>query len=232
MALYVIGDTHLSFSTDKPMEVFGGWDQYERRLQEHWCALVDPADTVVIPGDISWAMSLEEAKADFAFLHSLPGTKLLLKGNHDYWWTTRRKMEIFLAENGFDTIRFVHNDAVVVDNAVAVCGTRGWFYDAEDDADQKVLLREVGRLRTSVKAAVDTGLPPVAFLHYPPVWGDQVCKPFLDVLQEFGVTHCYYGHVHGYGIRQAFNGTYDGISLQLVSADALQFTPLHVPYIK
>jgi predicted phosphohydrolase len=232
MALYVIGDTHLSLSVDKPMEVFSGWDRYEQRLQEQWCSLVTEQDTVVIPGDVSWAMSLEQAKEDFAFLNALPGRKLLLKGNHDYWWTTRRKMDAFLAENGFDTIRFVHNDAVAVDNCVAVCGTRGWFYDAEEDADQKILLREVGRLRTSVKAAVDTGLTPIVFLHYPPVWGGQVCEPFLQVLREFGVTRCYYGHVHGPGIRQAFNGVYDGISLQLASADALKFVPLHVPCIK
>lgn len=232
MALYVIGDTHLSLSVDKPMEVFSGWDRYEQRLQEQWCSLVTEQDTVVIPGDVSWAMSLEQAKEDFAFLNALPGRKLLLKGNHDYWWTTRRKMDAFLAENGFDSIRFVHNDAVAVDNCVAVCGTRGWFYDAEEDADQKILLREVGRLRTSVKAAVDTGLTPIVFLHYPPVWGGQVCEPFLQVLREFGVTRCYYGHVHGPGIRQAFNGVYNGISLQLASADALKFVPLHVPCIK
>lgn len=232
MALYVIGDTHLSLSTAKPMDVFGGWDAHETRLKNRWCELVSHDDTVVLPGDISWGMSLEEAKADFAFLHALPGRKLLLKGNHDYWWATRRKMDAFLAENGLDTLRFVHNDAVTVDDTFAVCGTRGWFYDAEQDADQKVLNREVNRLRTSVEAAVATGLEPVAFLHYPPVWADQCCHPFLEVLQEYGVRRCYYGHVHGPGIAQAFNGEYEGVSLRLASADALKFTPLHIPLIK
>ncbi len=232
MSLFVIGDTHLSLSTDKPMDVFGGWDAHEQRLETHWREVVSDTDTVVIPGDISWGMSLEEAKADFAFLDKLPGKKLLMKGNHDYWWCTRRKMDTFFEENGFSTLRILHNDAVAVEDTVAVCGTRGWFYDAEQDADQKVLNREVGRLRTSVQAAVDTGLTPIAFLHYPPVWGDERCQVFLDVLKEYGVTRCYYGHVHGPGIRQAFNGEIDGIRLQLASADALKFVPLHVPLSK
>lgn len=232
MSLFVIGDTHLSLSTDKPMNIFGGWDEHEKRLETNWRALVSDTDTVVIPGDISWGMTLEEARADFAFLHALPGRKLLLKGNHDYWWATRRKMDAFFEENGFDSLQIVHNDAVCVEETFAVCGTRGWFYDAEQDADQKVLNREVGRLRTSVEAAVKTGLEPVAFLHYPPIFGDDRCQVFLDVLSEFGVKRCYYGHVHGPGIRQAYNGEADGVQLKLASADALKFIPLYVPAIK
>ena len=227
MALYVIGDLHLSFSADKPMHIFEGWDHHEERLEKNWRRLVKPEDTVVIPGDVSWGMSLEESKTDFAFLNALPGSKLLLKGNHDYWWTTRRKMDAFFAENGFDTLRIVHNDAVVV-GEVAVCGTRGWFYDAEADADRKILSREVGRLQTSLSAAIATGKEPVVFLHYPPVWGGKVCEPFLDVLRENGVKRCYYGHVHGQGIRQAFCGEMDGVMLQLASADALKFAPLPI----
>lgn len=232
MSLFVIGDTHLSLSTNKPMDIFGGWNAHEQRLETNWRALVADADTVVIPGDISWGMTLEEAKADFVFLNSLPGRKLLLKGNHDYWWTTRRKMDAFFAENGLDTLTVVHNDAVVVEDSVAVCGTRGWFFDAEQDADQKVLNREIGRLRTSVEAAVKTGLEPIVFLHYPPVWGDERCQAFLDVLSEFGIKRCFYGHVHGPGIGQAFNGEIDGVTLRLASADALKFMPLYIPYIK
>lgn len=227
MALYVIGDLHLSFSADKPMHIFEGWDHHEERLEKNWRRLVKPEDTVVIPGDVSWGMSLEESKTDFAFLNALPGSKLLLKGNHDYWWTTRRKMDAFFAEKGFDSLRIVHNDAVVV-GEIAVCGTRGWFYDAEADADRKILMREVGRLQTSLAAAIATGKEPVAFLHYPPVWGGKTCKPFLDVLRENGVKWCYYGHVHGQGIRQAFCGEIDGVTLQLASADALKFAPLHI----
>lgn len=229
MALYAIGDTHLSLSVNKPMTVFHGWDDYVQRLKTNWRALVAPEDTVVIPGDVSWGMSLEQAKADFAFLQSLPGRKLLLKGNHDYWWCTRRKMDTFLHENGFDTLRFVHNDAAPVDDRVAVCGTRGWFFDAEQDADRKVLLREAGRLELSIRAAKETGLEPVVFLHYPPLYGGQRCPEILDVLQREKIRRCYYGHVHSAGIRLAFNGEDAGISYRLVSADALRFTPLSIP---
>lgn len=229
MALYVIGDPHLSLSVNKPMTVFPGWDRYVERLEKNWRALVTEKDTVVLPGDISWGMSLEQAKADFAFLHRLPGKKLLLKGNHDYWWCTRRKMDTFLEENGFDSLRLVHNDAVEVDGRMAVCGTRGWFYDAEADADRKVLMREVGRLEMSIRAAKETGLEPVVFLHYPPVYADQRCEELIAVLQREKIRRCYYGHVHSVGIRLAFNGTLDGIEYRLVSADALGFCPLFVP---
>lgn len=229
MALYAIGDPHLSFGTDKPMDDFYGWDHYVERLETHWRQLVTEQDTVVVAGDISWGMSMEEAKDDFAFLHSLPGQKVLLKGNHDYWWATRRKMDTFLEENGFSTLRILHNDTVAVEDRVAICGTRGWFYDAEADADKKVLNREIGRLHASAKAAKETGLPVVAFLHYPPVFGDSVCRDMVEALQEEGITRCYYGHVHGLGIRKAFNGTFEGIDLRLISADALSFIPLHIP---
>lgn len=228
MALFVIGDTHLSLSTDKSMSVFSGWDDYVSRLEQNWRSLVGPEDTVVIPGDVSWGISLQQAAADFRFLNSLPGKKLLLKGNHDYWWTTRRQMDLFLEEQGFDTLRIVHNDAVVVDDRMAVCGSRGWFFDAEEDADRKVLLREAGRLRTSIQAAKATGKEPVVFLHYPPLYGDQVCPEITQVLQEEGIRRCYYGHVHSVGIRLAVEGLVDGIEYRLVSADALRFCPVLV----
>ena len=208
------------------MTVFSGWDDYVTRLEENWRNIVKPEDTVVIAGDISWGMNLKQAKEDFAFLHSLPGRKLILKGNHDYWWTTRRQMDLFFADNGFDTLRIVHNDAVEVDGKYAVCGSRGWFFDAEEDADKLVLLREAGRLRTSIRAAKETGLEPVVFLHYPPVYADQICPEILDVLKEEGIGRCYYGHVHGKGIRLAVQGDVDGIRFDLISADALHFCPV------
>ncbi len=226
MALYAIADLHLSFGTDKPMDVFRGWQNHTERLETNWRRLVRDDDTVVIAGDLSWGMSLEQALPDLRFLHSLPGRKLLLKGNHDYWWTTRRKMDNFLRDNDLTDITFVHNDAVAVDGRRAVCGTRGWFYDAEEDADKKVLLREVGRLKASCQAAVAAGLQPVVFLHYPPVFGGQVCREMLDALHELGVTRCRYGHVHGEGIRHAFQGEFEGIRLSLISADAVDFCPV------
>ncbi len=228
MALWTIGDPHLSFGCDKPMDVFRGWDGYVSRLETNWRALVDEQDTVVIPGDVSWGMSLEEAAADFAFLQSLPGRKLLLKGNHDYWWTTRRKMDTFFAEQGFSSLRIVHNDAVDIGDGRAVCGTRGWFYDAETDADHKVLMREVGRLNASIDAALALGCEPIVFLHYPPVYADAVCEELFGVLRDRGIRECYYGHIHSHAIRRAINGVRDGVRLKLVSADALSFCPLRV----
>ncbi len=228
MGLYAIGDVHLSFDKPKSMAVFSGWEDYVSRLEKNWRQLITPGDTVVIPGDVSWGMSLEQAKEDFAFLDSLPGQKLLLKGNHDYWWTTRRRMDAFFHECGFSTLRIVHNDAVAVEDTYAVCGSRGWFFDAEEDADRKVLLREAGRLRTSIQAAKATGLQPVVFLHYPPVYADQRCPEILEVLQEEGIVRCFYGHIHSAGIRLATQGEREGVRFTLVSADALKFCPLRI----
>ena len=229
MALFVIGDPHLSFGADKPMDIFRGWQDYAVRLEENWRAAVSGGDTVVIPGDISWAMSLAGAEADFAFLHRLPGRKVLLKGNHDYWWTTRRKMDAFFEEKGFSTLRILHNDAVPLPElGVALCGTRGWFFDAEEEGDKKVLLREVGRLTASVTAALATGLEPVAFLHYPPVTRDGTCEELFGVLRQYGIRRCYYGHLHGQSVSRAVNGCRDGVTLQLASCDALGFTPLKI----
>lgn len=227
MALFVIGDLHLSLGSDKPMDIFRGWQDYQTRLAQHWREVVGDADTVVIPGDVSWAMSLDAAVPDFAFLNDLPGQKLILKGNHDYWWATRRKLDAYFEEHGFSTLRIVHNDAVAIEG-VAVCGTRGWFYDAEEDADRKVLLREVGRLKASIRAAKETGCEPLVFLHYPPVTRDAVCEEIFAVLRDEGVRRCYYGHLHGPSIPHAFCGERDGIRFQLVSGDALGFEPLKI----
>ena len=227
MSLFAISDPHLSLGSDKPMDIFRGWDKYVERLEDNWRRLVSDEDTVVIAGDISWAMSLEAAKADFSFLHSLPGRKLLFKGNHDYWWTTRRKMDAYFDECGFHSLTIVHNSAVAVDD-FAVCGTRGWFFDAEQDADKKILLREVGRLNASIDAAVATGKEPVVFLHYPPVFGDSECPELLSVLTERHIRRCYFGHIHGQAARRATVQTVGELTLQLISCDAVGFTPILV----
>ena len=229
MALYAIADTHLSLSTNKPMNIFRGWTDHMARLETNWRRLVAPEDTVVIAGDISWGMSLEEALADFRFLQGLPGRKLIFKGNHDYWWCTRRKMDGFLEQQGLDTLTIVHNDAVAVENTFAVCGSRGWFYDETEPDNQKILSREAGRLSMSISAAKKTGLKPVVFLHYPPIFDGRECREIVDVLRCEGIDRCYYGHVHGAGIRQAFQGNWDGIQFRLISSDALGFCPLFVP---
>ncbi len=229
MALYAIADLHLSLGTNKPMDDFPGWSGYVDRLRSHWNAIVKDEDTVVIAGDISWGMTMKEALADFRFLHQLPGKKLLLNGNHDYWWETRRKMDSFLSEHCLDSLTIVHNDCVEVGDGCAVCGTRGWFYDAEADADKKVLNREIGRLKMSVDCATAAGLKPIVFLHYPPIFAGTVCEEMIDSLCDLGITELYYGHIHGRAaISKAFNGTYRNIRMQLISGDSLQFVPYFI----
>ncbi len=229
MALFAIADLHLSLGTDKPMDDFQGWHGYVDRLTDNWKSTVGENDTVVIAGDISWGMTLPQALEDFRFLQSLPGQKLLLKGNHDYWWETRRKMDRFFEEHALTTLRVVHNDCYDVGDGRAVCGTRGWFYDAEADADKKILMREIGRLTMSVNAAKEQGLEPIVFLHYPPVYAGTVCEEMMRALIDLRITRCYYGHIHGRtAIGKAFNGIYNGVSLQLISGDSLQFAPLSV----
>ena len=229
MALYAIADLHLSLGTDKPMDDFPGWSGYVDRLQKNWIATVSEQDAVVIPGDISWGMSLQEALPDFRFLQSLPGQKLLLKGNHDYWWNTRKKMENFFSENGLSSLTIIHNDSYDLGDGRAVCGTRGWFYDAEADEDKKILMREIGRLHASITHAEDRGLTPVVFLHYPPLFGGTVCQEMMNALTEHKIWRCYYGHIHGHAIKQAFTGVSNGVAFHLISGDHLGFRPALIP---
>ena len=225
MSLFAIGDTHLSFGTDKPMNVFRGWDNYVERLETNWNNLIGEDDTVVIMGDISWAMNFKEMLEDFRFINSLNGQKIILKGNHDYWWNTMTKMNAFLEENSFDSIKFLFNNAYLCDG-ISVCGTRGWFYDAENDENtEKIILREAARLRTSIKAGRALGGEPVVFLHYPPVSKTQICQPIVDVLKEENIKHCYYAHLHSASAYNSFNGEMDGIKYELLSADYLKFCP-------
>ena len=227
MSVYAIGDTHLSFSVDKPMDIFKGWDDYAQRLQNNWQRLITNEDTVVINGDISWAMGLEQAEKDLEFINSLNGTKIISKGNHDYWWNTITKMEKFCKEKGFDTIKFLHNNAYKIGD-IAVAGTRGWFFDAEKDNVDKVMARECARLQRSIVEARKLGGEVVVFLHYPPVSTVKVCEPIMNVLKENNIERCYYGHLHGGAINGAINEVYDGVKFQLVSADYLQFCPLFI----
>ncbi len=231
MSLFTIGDPHLSFGSAKPMDIFDGWANYTQLLESNWRANVAVDDTVVLPGDISWAMSLEEALADFTFLHQLPGQKWLLKGNHDYWWTTMSKMRSFLDENGLTTIHLLHNTAVCCEGKV-LCGTRGWMFDKTEPHNQKIVSREVGRLQMSLDAAVklkaDRQDEIIAFLHYPPIYGFEEIPELITLLQQYGVKRCYYGHIHGPGNRMAFNGAYLGVEFQLVACDYLRFNPFKI----
>lgn len=226
MEIYTIGDLHLSLGCEKPMDIFPGWQGYMEKLERHWNTLVRPEDTVVLAGDTSWAMKLEDTVADFSFLQRLPGQKLLLKGNHDYWWTTVKKMEHFLQENGFDSLHILHNNSILAEG-LAVCGTRSWMFDVGEAHDEKVMNRELGRLRASLDAAQE-GAERVAFLHYPPVYPNANAQQVIDLLKEYNVKRCFYGHLHGNAIRFAVQGMVDGIEYRLISADALAFCPYKI----
>lgn len=224
MSLFAIADLHLSLGVDKPMDVFPGWAGYVEKLKKNWRENVRPEDTVVVAGDISWGLDISEAKEDFAFLDRLPGTKILLKGNHDLWFSTKTKVEKFFAENGFSTLKILFNNAYEYGDR-AICGTRGWM---NDPIEKKVLLRECGRLRMSLEEGKKFGKEPLVFLHYPPVFGGGECYEILDVLLEYGIKQVYYGHIHGYSSGYAINGIRNGIDFRLISCDFVQFNPVKI----
>ena len=223
MALYTIGDLHLSLDADKSMEVFPGWENYVERIREGFRE-VDGEDTVVLCGDSSWGMSLEGALKDFRFINDLPGKKLLLKGNHDYWWGTAGKMKKFFADNGLDTLDILHNNCFFYGDT-ALCGTRGWWYEDEfgDCHDEKVFRREMLRLRSSLESAGDR--EKICFLHYPPRYKNYVVPEIVELFAEFGVKQCFYGHLHGPSHRLAQPGEADGVQYRLISADYIGFKP-------
>lgn len=226
MSIFAIGDPHLSLGCDKEMNIFNGWHDYVTRLEQNWRENIGPEDTVILAGDISWAMNMEETRADFTFLHKLPGQKYLMKGNHDYWWTTLSSMQRFLDQNGLNTLHFLHNNAVTVEG-ISLCGSRGWMFEEGERAEGSITAREFGRIRRSLAAA-----PPenekILFLHYPPIFGQQVIPEFFDAMKEYGVKQCFYGHLHGGAIPLAYQGDFFGVDCRLISADYLKFCPLKI----
>ncbi len=228
MALYAIGDLHLAISVkDKTMNIFGGWENYMELLEKNWKTEILPEDTVVLAGDISWAMKMDRAYEDFKWIEYMPGKKIILKGNHDYWWTSKKKMDETLNSWGFKSINILHNNCYVYEN-YAICGTRGWVNMPGEPSDAKVLAREAGRLSASLEAAVNENLKPLVFLHYPPVYGNNCNFDILDVMYKYDVENCWYGHLHGPSIKYAVNGRRDGINYRLISGDYLQFKPLKI----
>ena len=229
MSLFILGDPHLSEGVSKPMDVFGGvWENYTSKLIENWKNIVSEDDTVVLAGDISWGMNLKEALPDFKLLDSLPGRKLLLKGNHDYWWETVSKMKRFFQENEICSIDFIYNNSFTVDG-ISICGTRGWTVETENttENDKKIIKREAGRLERSLSSAPkDT--EKVAVLHYPPIFEDYKAVEILDVLQKYDVKRCYYGHLHAFSVKKAKKGEFFGIKFYLVSADSIDFLPINI----
>lgn len=227
MALYAIGDLHLSLGTDKPMDIFGGaWVGYMEKLREGM-SVIKEEDTTVLLGDLSWALGLDSAKEDFAWIDQIPGKKIILKGNHDYWWSTAAKFYKFCQEQGFSNQLILNNNHYEYDG-FAICGTRGWFFEEErsSDHDGKVFRRELMRLEASLKSAGD--LRKIVFLHYPPRYRGYECTEILDLLKKYEVRQCFYGHLHGASHGLAMEGLWDGVEFRLVSADRLNFRPFKV----
>lgn len=227
MALYAIGDLHLCLGAPKPMDIFGGsWVGYMDKLREGMSRITDE-DTTVLLGDLSWALGLEQAKEDFAWIDEIPGKKIILKGNHDYWWSTASKFYKFCDEHGFCN-QFILNNNHYVYEDWAICGTRGWFFEEERSGqhDEKVFKRELIRLETSLKSAEDR--TKIVFLHYPPKYKGYECPEILELLKKYDVRRCFYGHLHGPSHGLAVEGLWNGVDFRLVSADYLNFQPIKV----
>lgn len=227
MALYAIGDLHLCLGAPKPMDIFGGaWVGYMDKLKEG-LSVIRPEDTTILLGDLSWALDLQSAQADFAWINEIPGQKILLKGNHDYWWSTAAKFEKFCKENEFENLHLLNNNCYSYGD-YAICGTRGWFFEEERSGqhDEKVFKRELIRLEASLKAAGEK--PKLVFLHYPPRYKGYECPEILALLKQYDVRRCFYGHLHGGSHKLAMEGLWDNVEYRLVSADYIGFRPYTV----
>ena len=228
MALWIIGDLHLSFSTDKPMDIFhDGWKNHPEKIKMNWLERVKADDVVILAGDTSWGMTLDEALADFKFIDGLCGKKLIIKGNHDYWWQTVTKMRKFFDNNDIKTIDFIYNNCFIYKD-IAICGTRGWMLGEEKVSNQlKILEREAGRLERSL-ASAPKEIEKIAVLHYPVILKDGEPNLLVNVLKKYSVKHCFYGQLHAQSIKNAFCGEKFGINFKLVSADSIDFCVLNI----
>lgn len=227
MALYAIGDLHLCLGAPKPMDIFGGnWVGYMDKLREG-LSVIGEDDTTVLLGDLSWALDLESAAADFRWINEIPGRKIILKGNHDYWWSTAAKFYKFCQSNGFSDQWILNNNHYEY-GEYAICGTRGWFYEEErsGEHDVKVFKRELMRLEASLKSAGSRHK--IVFLHYPPKYKGYECQEIIELMKHYDVRKCFYGHLHGASHGLAMEGQWDGIEYRLVSADKLSFRPFMV----
>ena len=234
MSIFVIGDLHLSFNNPKPMDIFGeNWAGHEEKIRNNWIQNVTEKDLVILPGDFSWETYLEDTKQDFNYLNNLPGKKLLLKGNHDYWWTTVTSMRTFFKENNFKNIDFLYNNSYEFEDKI-ICGTRGWSIIDEAD-DKKLIKRELIRLELSLQNGVNkygNDKEIIVFMHYPPITQAKILSEeeaeFVQLMKKYNVKRCYYGHLHGASISDAVEGNVEGIEFKLVSADGLDFKLLKI----
>lgn len=229
MSIFVIGDLHLSFKKPKPMDIFGNnWSDHEEKIKKDWNKKVTENDLVVLPGDFSWATYIKDTVPDFEYLNKLPGKKIMLKGNHDYWWTTVTRMKKFLEENNFENIDFLYNNSYEYENKI-LCGTRGWSI-AENESDTKLINRELGRLENSLKDGVSKygdKKEIIVFMHYPPITKSKILSGeemrFINLMKKYNVKKCYYGHLHGESIKDAIEGVVEEIQFELISCDRLNF---------
>ena len=235
MSIYAIGDLHLSLNKEKPMDIFGGnWKNHEQKIKENWKNTVQDNDLVILPGDFSWEMHLKDMYNDFAYLNDLPGKKLLLKGNHDYWWTTLAKMREFLQENKFENIDFVYNNSYLFEDKI-IAGTRGWALNDTENSD-KMNHREEERLKLSLQSGVDNfgDKEIICIMHYPPIIEENKndannqsknlkVSNYVQIMKDYNVKTCLYGHLHGESHKEAFEGIIEGINFKLVSSDYLDF---------
>ena len=223
MSIYAISDLHLSYNTDKPMDIFG-WKDYESKIKENWNSKVKENDLVILGGDFSWSMDLEDTYKDFEFIHNLPGKKILIKGNHDYWWGTLTKMKKYINEIGFNDINFLYNNSYEFEGKI-ICGTRGWnFTDLQED-DEKIYNREIQRLKLSLEDAVKkygTDKEIIVCLHYPPLKTNEI-SDFVRVMEEYNVTKCIYGHLHGPAHKFIVEKNIDNIQYIMTSCDYTNF---------
>lgn len=227
MSIYAISDLHLSFNTDKPMNIFGdNWKNHEKKIQESWITTIKNEDTVLLPGDFSWGMTFEEAKLDFEYLNRLPGRKIMLKGNHDYWWGTLNKIKAFFKSNNFNDIDILYNNSYLVEDKI-ICGTRGWTISGNDEENEKIYKRELLRLEISLKDGINKygeSKKIIVCMHYPPT-NDTLMEnsEFIQIMKKYNVKKCVYGHLHGEAHKEAIEGDIGGIEIKLISCDYTGF---------
>lgn len=228
MSIYVIGDLHLSFSANKPMDIFGyNWENHAEKIKNSWIQNVKNEDTVILPGDFSWATYLEDTYEDFNYLDSLPGKKIMSKGNHDYWWTTVTSMNKYLKQNKFSNINFLYNNAYLIENTI-ITGTRGWVNNFKSQENYKILKRENDRLKLSIEKGLSEfgdDKEIISFIHYPPFYKESVPEEidFIKTLKKYNIKKCFYAHLHGDSHKEAIEGIKDGIEYKLISSDYLNF---------
>lgn len=227
MALYAISDLHLAFNANKPMDIFGEkWYLHHEKIRNNWINKINEEDTVLIGGDISWSMNIEEGMEDLKWIHELPGRKIIIKGNHDYWWTSITKLNTL-----YEDMHFIQNNFFNYEN-FAICGTRGWICPGGDkfaEEDKKIYQREQIRLKLSLDAAVSKGYEDIiCMIHYPPTNEKFEDSAFTDIFKAYGVKKVIYGHLHGPSLARVLNGYRDGIEYIMTSCDFINFDPVKV----